>query len=136
MSHLFYLQNVLGYGDINVVFWTLCIEVQFYLVFCLLLGLSQGLNVLQGETRLAWDKYLFVALYVLSLAWPALLLADQPAWGLFLPHWHAFLLGAIVWWVVERSTPRWTGHGAILLLYFIGICVVKLTPQSSRSRRA
>ena len=41
VSHLFYLQDILGYGDINVAFWTLCIEIQFYLVFCLLLGVSQ-----------------------------------------------------------------------------------------------
>ena len=30
-AHLFYLQNILGLGNISVGFWTLCIEVQFYL---------------------------------------------------------------------------------------------------------
>jgi len=121
VSHLFYLQDILGYGDLNVVFWTLCIEIQFYLVFCLLLGVSQQFNALNNEMRWGCDKLLFVILYVLSLAWPAhFLSAHEPATGLFFPHWYAFLLGAIVWWGIEGSIRRWVGHGAVLLLFAIG----------------
>jgi peptidoglycan/LPS O-acetylase OafA/YrhL len=122
VSHLFYVQGILGYGDINVVFWTLCIEVQFYFVFCLFLGMFQHLSVLTGRSPSAWDKPLFVALYILSLAWPAqLLTADQPAANLFLPHWYAFLLGAIVWWDGEGSIPRRIGFIAVLLPFAIGV---------------
>ena len=117
VSHLFYLQDVFGYGDINVAFWTLCIEVQFYLVFCIVLGISQTLDGLKSEMGWAWDKIPFITLYVLSLAWPARFLGDDtPAAGLFLPHWYAFILGAIVWWVVEGRIPHWVGYLAILLL--------------------
>src|SRR5580765_2120755 len=33
VAHLFYAQDFLGYRNINTVFWTLCLEVQFYLVY-------------------------------------------------------------------------------------------------------
>ena len=121
-AHFVYLQDILGYGDMNVVFWTLCIEVQFYLVFCILLGVFRAGSDSSGQTRWAWDKRLFAALYVLSLAWPAHLLnVDEHALSLFLPHWYAFLLGAIVWWVVEGTIPRPVGLGAILLLFVLGV---------------
>ena len=121
LSHLFYLQDILGYGDMNVVFWTLCIEVQFYLVFCILLGMFRPRSDSSGQPKWVWDKPLFVALYILSLAWPAQLLnLDHYASSLFLPYWYAFLLGAIVWWVVERTIPRRVGDGAILVLFIVG----------------
>ena len=40
-SNVFYLQHILGQDDLVVVFWTLCLEVQFYIVLVLLLGLVQ-----------------------------------------------------------------------------------------------
>lgn len=40
-AHLLYLQDVLGLGHINEVYWTLCLEMQFYLLFCGLLWLAQ-----------------------------------------------------------------------------------------------
>lgn len=118
ISHFFYCQDILGYDNINPVFWTLCIEFQFYITFCLLLGASQKLTTRVVGSRWAWDKILFVIIYAISLAWPARFL-DSPA-GLFLPHWYAFLLGAIVWWVIEGSLPRWLGHVAILSPLVIG----------------
>lgn len=33
-----YAQELLGYSEINTVFWMLCYEIQFYLVFALLLS--------------------------------------------------------------------------------------------------
>ncbi|MBA3904317.1 MAG: hypothetical protein C0522_11715 [Rhodocyclaceae bacterium] len=35
LANLVYVQDVLGYDSVNVVFWTLCIEVQFYLAFAM-----------------------------------------------------------------------------------------------------
>jgi peptidoglycan/LPS O-acetylase OafA/YrhL len=33
VAHIFYLQDLLGFGNISSVFWTLCLEFQFYLIF-------------------------------------------------------------------------------------------------------
>ena len=33
VSHVFYLQDLLGYGNIVPIFWTLCYEIQFYAFF-------------------------------------------------------------------------------------------------------
>ena len=44
LSHAVYLQEFLGYPQILPVFWTLCYEVQFYLVFVLSLVLLQKLR--------------------------------------------------------------------------------------------
>jgi len=44
VAHAFYLQNLLGYGNISVGFWTLCIEIQFYMLFVMMLGAAQYLS--------------------------------------------------------------------------------------------
>ena len=36
-AHLLYLQDILELPQINTVYWTLCMEIQFYLIFCLLM---------------------------------------------------------------------------------------------------
>ena len=40
-SHLLYLQNILGYDNLSAGFWTLCIEVQFYLLYVTGFGIAQ-----------------------------------------------------------------------------------------------
>ncbi len=44
VAHAFYLQNILGYENISVGFWTLCIEIQFYMLFVVMLGGAQYLS--------------------------------------------------------------------------------------------
>ena len=44
LAHFIYMQNLLGYGNILAVFWTLCYEVQFYLVFVSFLVLLRNLR--------------------------------------------------------------------------------------------
>ncbi len=44
VAHVFYLQNILGYENISVGFWTLCIEIQFYMLFVIMLGAAQYLS--------------------------------------------------------------------------------------------
>jgi peptidoglycan/LPS O-acetylase OafA/YrhL len=40
-AHLLYLQNILGYDNLSAGFWTLCIEVQFYLLYVTGIGIAQ-----------------------------------------------------------------------------------------------
>lgn len=44
VAHAFYLQNILGFENISVGFWTLCIEIQFYMLYVVMLGAAQYLS--------------------------------------------------------------------------------------------
>lgn len=73
--HLAYAQDLLGFGNISPIFWTLCLEVQFYLVFALLL-----------LTRL---RSILILAFVASIPLSAIVLWH----GLFTTLWYGFLLG-------------------------------------------
>jgi peptidoglycan/LPS O-acetylase OafA/YrhL len=92
VAHLFYLQELLHLEEINVVFWTLCLEVQFYIAFCSLLGLAQQLR----KGIKVPIEYLLFTTYLLSLLWPLHIL---PAiHGFFGEWWFAFMAGVLVCW--------------------------------------
>jgi peptidoglycan/LPS O-acetylase OafA/YrhL len=104
LLHVLYLQDLVGVPPLNSIYWTLCIEIQFYLTFSLLMLLVTWLG-----RRLARQR----AFYLVMV--PAMLVADllpphfQPVAGrrLFLEHWHLFIAGVLVWWaVVARPGDR------------------------------
>ena len=76
LAHLFYLQEILGYPHLNIVFWTLCLEVQFYLIYVSLLCLSRNDpdQPLQGRRTAI---VLALALLV-SLLWPTGVFTEAP----------------------------------------------------------
>jgi peptidoglycan/LPS O-acetylase OafA/YrhL len=86
-AHLLYVQDLLGYNNINPVFWTLCLEIQFYLVYALLIATGRAaISLTIGA--------------MISVLWP--LGAGPELWpGLFLPLWHGFLLGAAAYWTLR-----------------------------------
>lgn len=104
LAHLFYVQDVLGYGNINVVFWTLCIEIQFYLVFCLVLAISQRLGAGHGPRQ----HVLFLVLFLVSLAWPAGVFDPRRVQVWFVPHWYGFLAGCLAYFAACAGAARWT----------------------------
>jgi len=104
-AHLFYAQGLLGFKQINNVCWTLCLEVQFYLVFCLML------LVIQRFRRSGQDHRSLVVIAVLcgglALLWP-LGLAHISVWhGLFLPQWYSFLAGVFAYWTFQKRLPSY-----------------------------
>ena len=44
LAHMFYLQDLLRMKPVSPIYWTLCLEIQFYLVFALLLGVAYRLG--------------------------------------------------------------------------------------------
>ncbi|WNG35801.1 acyltransferase [Archangium violaceum] len=118
LSHLLYLQDLAGYGQLNVAFWTLCIEFQFYLAFAVLLGLAQALSRWSG--REAVMPLFFAGLFVLSLAWPTGLLQmrSHETHVIYLPpHVFVFLAGALTWWTLEGRLPRAVWYTLVIGLW-------------------
>lgn len=108
LAHLVYMQRILGFGDIVYVFWTLCLEVQFYLVLIILLGLLQWAVGRAGAAvrgvRTAFGV-LLGAMAILSMACGFGLV--EPPRGLFISHWYMFFLGSLTWWVLNGQVARW-----------------------------
>ena len=75
--HLLYLQDLAGVTPLNTIYWTLCIELQFYLVFVLLM---LCIGVLQRFTLPHARLLVIGAACVIATLWP-LALADDQAWG-------------------------------------------------------
>jgi peptidoglycan/LPS O-acetylase OafA/YrhL len=89
---LFYAQDLLGFDSISPIFWTLCLEIQFYIVFAALL-LTRSRAALVTA---------FVASIPLSLfvIWP----------GLFTSLWYGFLLGIGAY----MGSPWFIAYAAVL----------------------
>jgi peptidoglycan/LPS O-acetylase OafA/YrhL len=115
-AHIFYLQEMLGYTEINFVFWTLCQEVQFYFVYVLLLALSRNdpAQPMQGRAT----AVTFAVAALISLLWPLEIFTEGPWRGSFLPLWHGFLLGSGAYWAWRHPAiaPYYLVYGAILLV--------------------
>jgi len=101
VAHLLYLQDLLNYPQISAVFWTLCIELQFYLVLVLLLTLCARL------ARPGMAVWIVATLVAASIAIQASGF-HMPMRGLFIPHWHMFGLGVITCWCLFKDVSwRW-----------------------------
>lgn len=132
LAHLLYAQVMLDIPSINDVYWTLCLEFQFYLVFCLLTAALQRLRAMHVGAEAA----AIAAIWCFSLCWPLGILQTTPIPGLFMPLWYAFLLGAFAYWSWQRRVPApvFYAYAAIILIdavltrnaFTIACCVTAL----------
>jgi len=121
LAHMFYLQDILRYTNLSSVFWTLCLEVQFYLVYAALLTCSRNdpNKRLQGNYTLA----ILCSACLLSLLWP-MGMVTSPLWpGGFLPFWHAFLLGTAAYW--SWRNPTLLPFFAVFALLIAGFAIFR-----------
>jgi peptidoglycan/LPS O-acetylase OafA/YrhL len=95
IAHLFYAQEILGYREISAVYWTLCLEVQFYVTLILVQWARQA-------TGQRLQSPLFLAVFLVSIAFSAIMHAGAVGAprGLMFPYWWAFGLGALCCWTV------------------------------------
>lgn len=98
LSHAVYLQEFLGYQHILPVFWTLCYEVQFYLVFVLSLVLLEKLRG-TGMSQAATRNVAAVALGASFCVSLAIYLGQlpYPNHALFVDRWFQFAFGVITY---------------------------------------
>lgn len=121
--NMLYLQDIAGVPSVLAVAWTLCLEVQFYLVIVLLTVAAGRMSRLRGSQR---HSGLFVRLSALvlgaiSLALPLLGLDGGP-W--FIGTWWMFCFGAVIaWYMLGKLSARTTG----LVCAVVGIWCLAVT---------
>jgi peptidoglycan/LPS O-acetylase OafA/YrhL len=94
VTHLFYAQSLFSFPHLNIIFWTLCVEVQFYAFFALILLLSSS-----HSTKVR----LITVTGIASLLWP-LGIIKVTLWNdSFLPFWYAFSTGALTFYAIDTS---------------------------------
>ena len=97
VSHVFYMQDLLGYGNIVPIFWTLCYEIQFYAFYVALVVLGARLPArMRKET---WFGFFWAVLFGISL-WTAYWRPAGLPRGLAIDHWFQFAIGALTCWAV------------------------------------
>lgn len=99
MAHVFYLQDMTGHPQINVVFWTLCFEIQFYLAFVLLLMIERTLTRRFGET---FGIVVRMCMFGAAMGAALQLYKGLPG-GIALIMWHAFFVGVAAYWAGQGS---------------------------------
>lgn len=105
-SHFLYLQNLLGYGDISDVFWTLCFEIQFYLGLVVLYLVHRQLaGIVERRVLYAATVLALAALFGLSLASRYGVMGLALPAGVALIRWFQFFMGVCVFWVVSGRAP-------------------------------
>ncbi len=109
-AHLVYVQQFFGFPQILGVFWTLCLEIQFYLVLVILLYVTQRLTPSRLWTFLG-------PLWLVSLMIGSGLIEIDRA--VFLWAWPFFFLGVVTAWHFEKriSSVAW-------LVIVIGSCAL------------
>jgi peptidoglycan/LPS O-acetylase OafA/YrhL len=113
-SHALYLQNILRYDNLSAGFWTLCIEVQFYLLYVSGLGIAQQFPA-RNKSRPSDAGTLGLLVVFLPLALMSLFewnrtvggrpVYDNDMW--IIRFFGSFFLGASAWWALDGRIPKW-----------------------------
>lgn len=98
VAHLAYLPGLVEAEPINAVFWTLAIEMQFYVGFGLVVWVLQRL----ASRSIELEQSALMVLAVLAAIWPlrGLELVNQTHLGAYA---FAFLSGAFTWWLWQGA---------------------------------
>ncbi len=115
IAHLFYFQELLSFKSFEPIYWTLCLEMQFYFVFCVMLGVAQGLT---QKFKITWSR---LAIFVPLTAAAIFYASNRSGWPFWRPlfaYWiFSFLIGAWAYWAWQRQVPKgWFYAGVALIL--------------------
>lgn len=118
--HLVYLQDLFHRRPIQPIYWTLAIEVQFYMVFVACLVALRRLPRAGPYVLLASGLYALHA----AMHWRFL-------GGWFIPHWYMFVLGVLTWWRLDKRF-HWLPHALyVALIAYMGYRFHRLEPYAA-----
>jgi peptidoglycan/LPS O-acetylase OafA/YrhL len=100
LINLFYLQEFAQTHRILSVSWTLCYEVQFYLVLTILIGFGQSLAAKCGWSESGMILGISFTVGLISVLIAAEIIPNTIS-GLFINLWFMFYLGCLVAWRLE-----------------------------------
>jgi peptidoglycan/LPS O-acetylase OafA/YrhL len=116
--HLVFLQDMAGVPPISGVFWTLCLEVQFYTVFALSQWLVDRVDD-DAARRERLRLWVWCAWGAVALLWAAGL-QIVPLWrGSFLTFWYSFVAGVLcglAWTQPGRAVVLAMAYAALITL--------------------
>jgi len=113
LLNFFYLPAITHVPVYLTVAWTLCLEVQFYLVFILILWAAQA------RSPRATPVAVIFLLGLGSLAFRSRLTNDDYPW--FVGSFYLFAAGVLVCWVALRRAPAWLLGVYVLAMLAIGV---------------
>ncbi|CAN5367756.1 acyltransferase [soil metagenome] len=132
LLHIAYLPEIFGYRYLLGVFWTLCVEVQLYITFVLLIGALQTVarwlpgaahsdrSDLHGLGRIEW--LLDVVLAVSGAVSACALASGFRTNGWLVEFWFAFALGALICRAISQEAARWALY--LLLAVVLGCILI------------
>jgi peptidoglycan/LPS O-acetylase OafA/YrhL len=118
LSEVFFLQDIFGYGSTSTGLWFICIEVQFFLLFLVLLFAAQSMRRENSASpNASWFSRLAVffpvallSLFVFNVN------TDYDAWVVYF--FGAIFLGSMTYWTLDGSIPR-----AVFWLYTLAVSI-------------
>lgn len=127
LGHLLYIHKILGYDSLSAGFWTLCIEVQFYLIYVVGMGLVQAISRFICANR--WTNDLVDPAPPESQLAPAAALPSSPAendelLGIIQARWQLLLfgglaVGSLFYFNLDRRFDNWIIY--FFCLFFLGV---------------
>lgn len=137
LANFFYLHNLLEVEQILGVAWTLCLEVQFYVVFILLLALGAKISKTGGSHSSRSDT--LIGAPTLCLVYGtgvlSLLLIHLPDYyAYFFRYWFYFAAGALAYWAF-RGKIHQPVFGSFVILYAFSAAwsLLGTTPPDSQA---
>ena len=124
LANLFYLQGFLNLADVNSAFWTIRIEIQFYLFFALIMFFSFQIS---KKLKIISTDICFFTIFSMSF----IISLVQLYWNfdkiriIFLPSWEMFALGVISFYIYSKKITF--QHG--ILIFVLLLILIYIYPN-------
>lgn len=101
-AHIFYLQDLLEFNSISSVFWTLCLEFQFYILFSFGVFLFNRYGFLT-KCSATFSILVVSIFFMIASPWIRFTEDSMPFPGTIIPYLYEFILGIFVCQYVRKK---------------------------------